>query len=275
MLSLAQNRLTGEIPPELGAIANLKTLSLNSNEFSGCIPKELEDVPSNDLIALGLPFCGEGRCAAGTAVANPSDNHGLVSDCHALLAALDALKGSASLNWSTEVAIEDWDGVSVSGSPKRVTELNLSGKELDGIVAPELGNLTKLKILNLSVNVLTGEIPSELVRLTSMEELSLKDNELSGQIPYELARLANLRELYVSGNELSGCIPDGLDDVEDNDLDALALLLCGEVDCSSGTAVADPEDNSGLVSDCEMLLELRDELAGTAFLKLVRTSFHG
>ena len=266
VLSLAQNRLTGEIPPELGAIANLKTLSLNSNEFSGCIPKELEDVPRNDLTALGLEFCGEGKCAAGTAVANPSDNHGLVSDCHALLAALDVLKGSASLNWSTEVVIEDWDGVSVSGSPKRVTELNLSGKELDGIVAPELGNLTKLKILNLSVNVLTGEIPSELVRLTSMEELSLKDNELSGQIPYELARLVNLRELYVSGNELSGCIPDGLDDVEDNDIDALALPLCGEVDCSSGTAVEMPDDNSGLVSDCEMLLELRDELAGSASL---------
>ena len=266
VLSLAQNRLTGEIPAELGAIPNLKTLSLHSNEFSGCIPKELEDVQRNDLISLGLEFCGEGQCAGGTAVTNPSDNHGLVSDCNTLLAGLDGLRGSAPLNWSTEVAIEDWDGVTVSGSPKRVTELNLSGKGLDGVVAPELGNLTKLKVLNLSGNMLTGEIPSELVRLTSMEELSLKDNELSGQIPYELARLANLRELYVSGNELSGCIPDGLDDVEDNDLDALALLLCGEVDCSSGTAVADPEDNSGLVSDCEMLLELRDELAGTAFL---------
>ena len=99
-----------------------------------------------------------------------------------------------------------------------------------------------------------------------MEELSLQDNKLSGQIPYELARLANLMELYVSGNELSGCIPDGLDDVEDNDLDMLALPLCGEVDCSSGTAVEMPDDNSGLVSDCEMLLELRDELAGSAFL---------
>ena len=175
-------------------------------------------------------------------------------------------RSSASLNWSTEVAIEDWDGVTVSGSPKRVTELNLSGKQLDGVVAPELGNLTKLKVLNLSGNMLTGEIPSELVRLTSMEELSLKNNELSGQIPYELARLANLRELYVSGNELSGCKPDGLEDVEDNDFDTLALPLCGEVDCSSGTAVKMPDDNSGLVLDCEILLELRDELAGSAFL---------
>ena len=266
VLSLAQNRLTGEIPAELGAIPNLMTLSLHSNGFTGCIPKELEDVPRNDLISLGLEFCGEGKCAAGTAVTNPSDNHGLVSDCNSLFETLDELRGSASLNWSTEVAIEDWDGVTVSGSPKRVTELNLSGKGLNGGVPPELGHLTKLKVLNLSGNALTGEIPSELVRLTGMEELSLQNNKLSGQIPYELTKLANLMELYVSGNELSGCIPDGLDDVEDNDLGMLALPLCGEVDCSSGTAVEMPDDNSGLVSDCEMLLELRDELAGSAFL---------
>ena len=266
VLSLAQNRLTGEIPAELGAIPNLKNLSLNSNEFSGCIPKELEDVPRNDLISLGLEFCGEGKCAGGTAVANPSDNHGLVSDCNSLLGALDGLKGSASLNWSTEVVIEDWDGVTVSGRPKRVTELNLSGKQLDGVASPELGNLTKLKVLNLSDNTLSGEIPSELVRLTNLEALSLQKNKLSGQIPYELARLANLKELYVSGNEISGCIPDGLEDVEDNDLDTLELPLCGEVDCSSRTAVDEPGSNEGLVSDCEMLLELRDKLAGSAFL---------
>ena len=266
VLSLAQNRLTGEIPAELGAIPNLTTLSLHSNEFSGCIPKELEDVQRNDLISLGLEFCGEGQCAGGTAVTNPSDNHGLVSDCNTLLAGLDGLRGSATLNWSTELAIEDWDGVTVSGSPKRVTELNLSGKQLDGVASPELGNLTKLKVLNLSDNTLSGEIPSELVRLTNLEALSLQKNKLSGQIPYELARLGNLKELYVSENELSGCIPDGLEDVEDNDLDTLNFPLCGEVDCSSGTAVVMPDDNSGLVSDCEMLLELRDELAGSAFL---------
>ena len=266
VLSLAQNRLTGEIPAELGAIPNLTTLSLHSNEFSGCIPKELEDVQRNDLISLGLEFCGEGQCAGGTAVTNPSDNHGLVSDCNTLLAGLDGLRGSATLNWSTELAIEDWDGVTVSGSPKRVTELNLSGKQLDGVASPELGNLTKLKVLNLSDNTLSGEIPSELVRLTNLEALSLQKNKLSGQIPYELAMLGNLKELYVSENELSGCIPDGLEDVEDNDLDTLNFPLCGEVDCSSGTAVVMPDDNSGLVSDCEMLLELRDELAGSAFL---------
>ena len=36
--------------------------------------------------------------------------------------------------------------------------------------------------------------------------------------------------------------------------------------CDGGTAVPDPENNSGLVADCKVLLALRDELAGTESL---------
>ncbi len=267
ILSLAANRLTGEIPAQLGAIPNLRTLSLHSNGFTGCIPRELQDVQRNDLISLGLEFCGEGQCAGGTAVANPNANHGLVSDCNWLLAGLDGLRGAAALNWATELAIENWEGITISGSPRRITEVNLDNSGLDGEIPDEVRNLTYLRVLNLSDNSLSGEIPSELARLSSLEVLSLNDNQLSGQIPHNLTRLDNLTELNLSGNPFSGCIPDGLDDITDNDLDALVNLpLCGEVDCSSGSAVEDPDDNQELVSDCEILMELRDELAGGAFL---------
>ena len=39
-----------------------------------------------------------------------------------------------------------------------------------------------------------------------------------------------------------------------------------EADCSSGIAVDDPDENGGLVSDCEVLLAVRDRLAGAASL---------
>ena len=52
-----------------------------------------------------------GDCSNGIAVPDPSDNPGLVSDCEALLAGQDTLAGTASLNWSADVAMEDWDGV--------------------------------------------------------------------------------------------------------------------------------------------------------------------
>ena len=49
--------MTGEIPPELGGLANLTRLLLSDNRLTGCVPPRLRDVPDNDLDQLGLPFC--------------------------------------------------------------------------------------------------------------------------------------------------------------------------------------------------------------------------
>lgn len=266
-LELSANRLTGEIPAQLGALPNMRRLSLHSNQFTGCIPKELQDVRANDLSSLRLPFCGEGKCAGGTAVPNPNANHGLVADCHALISARDMLKGNAALNWSPGLAMSGWEGVVIGNSPGRVVELNLSGKELDGKISPDLANITHLKTLDLSDNELTDAIPSELAKLARLEKLLLTNNRLIGQIPHDLTRLANLKELKVSSNSLTGCIPVGLEEgVADDDLASLRLLACDKVDCSTGTAVEAPSDNAELVQDCKTLLGLRDTLAGSAFL---------
>ena len=52
-------------------------------------------------------------CSNGIAVPDPSANPGLVSDCEALLAARDTLAGTATLNWSDDVNIETWDGITL------------------------------------------------------------------------------------------------------------------------------------------------------------------
>ena len=58
-LDLSNNRLEGEIPAELGNLTNLDVLRLSGggNQFDGCIPSGLEDVPDNDLSALDLETC--------------------------------------------------------------------------------------------------------------------------------------------------------------------------------------------------------------------------
>ena len=58
-LNLRRNSLTGEIPVELGLLANLESLRLSDNDLTGCIPPALEDVPTNDLASLGLPYCDD------------------------------------------------------------------------------------------------------------------------------------------------------------------------------------------------------------------------
>ena len=98
----------------------------------------------------------------GLAVPNQADNPALMRDCYALLEAKDALRGTASLNWSVNTTIAQWDGVTVGGTPKRVTKLLLANKSLNGTIPWALERLGKLAELRLSGNALTGCIPVAL-----------------------------------------------------------------------------------------------------------------
>ena len=118
-------------------------------------------------------------------MADAANNPGLVSDCEALLAARDTLAGSATLNWSADTPITEWEGVAVGGVPQRVTGLRLNNRPLSGTIPPELGSLSNLQYLWLSSNQLTGEIPAELGGLSNLRRLDLSGNELSGEIPAE------------------------------------------------------------------------------------------
>ena len=126
----------------------------------------------------------------------------LIRDCSALLDLKDTLAGSASLNWSKDTAIANWSGVTVSGTPQRVTVLNLPSSSL------------------------TGSIPAETGALKSLTTLNLSSNSLTGQIPASLGRLPDLTTLRLSGNSLSGCVPVALRDVATNDLATLSISYC-------------------------------------------------
>ena len=127
--------------------------------------------------APGAPVPAQPPPPCGLAVPNQADNPGLMRDCINLLAAKDTLRGTAALNWSVDTAISDWDGVSVSGSPGRVTELNLSSNDLTGTIPPVLGYLSNLQNLHLGDNQLTGCIPPALrgVDNNDLDSLGLPD----------------------------------------------------------------------------------------------------
>lgn len=131
-------------------------------------------------------------CSNGVVVPDPSNNPGLVSDCEALLSVGNALQPKDELNWSAKVPIADWWEVSISGTPPRVTEIDLRHFELAGVIAPELGDVSKLQWLSLGWNRLTGQIPSQLGNLTELEVLSLSNNRLSGELPQSLMGLTML-----------------------------------------------------------------------------------
>ena len=178
------------------------------------------------VVAISSPHAALAQqtsvCVAGGAVADAA-NTGLVSDCDALLKARDTLAGSASLNWSENTPITDWDGIlegsfpSLEGTPLRVTRLYLQKSGLMGTVSAELAKLTNLKWLYLYGNDLSGEIPDKLGEMANLERLYLNHNDLSGQIPGALGRMSSLIHLFLHRNRLTGTIPadqwDGLDNL--------------------------------------------------------------
>lgn len=155
-------------------------------------------------------------CSSGIAVPNPAENRELVADCEELLRVEDTLdhyftsysdngyRTEPLLNWSAEIPMRRWTGVTVGGAPRRVTTLDLSNLELSGELSPRLGNLTGLI------------------------ELRLEDASLRGPIPSRLALLLNLTHVYLGGNpSLTGCAPSSLSGVPHNDVGTLGLAECG------------------------------------------------
>ena len=142
-LLLWQNQLTGEIPPTLGSLANLTALSLRNNELSGEIPPELGSL--TNLTALGLNY--------------------------------NQLSGTIPPEL---------------GSLSNLERLSLNDNQLSGPVPAELGNLSNLTLLYLDTNQLSGELPSELGNLANLRQVSIWDNKLTGADSYANGYLADM-----------------------------------------------------------------------------------
>ena len=226
-------------------VMNVCETRLTNNSGSNGAPSwSIQGVPTPTptVTLTPTPSPAATLCANGTAVPNPAANPSPVSDCDVLLGARDTLAGGASLNWSENVPISRWRGISVGGSPTRVTGIHLGwsswqhqasdrlrgsippalsklsalqvlilyGNQLSGTIPRELGNLTNLTYLHLYSNRLSGSIPPELGKLTNLTRMDLGGNQLSGPVPSELSRLTKLTNLRLSSNNLSGPIPSWL-----------------------------------------------------------------
>ena len=206
-LWLYENQLTGEIPPELGNLANLRSLWLYENQLTGEIPPELGNLANlAELLLFSNQLTGE-----------ISPELGNLTNLFSLGLAFNALTGPIPPEL---------------GNLANLRSLELSRNALTGPIPPELGNLANLRSLWLQRNQLTGPIPPELGNLVNLDGLSLYGNVLTGPIPPELGNLANLRSLWLERNALTGPIPQGF--LELRQLETLRIARTGI--CLPGTS---------------------------------------
>ena len=190
--------------------------------------RQILALPLGDGVEVVARYAsGPDLCANGIVVPDPWYNRGLVEDCNVLLTIKDRLAGDAHLNWSSDLLIGRWNGITARNS--RLTELDLENKNMTGSIPPELVQLTQLTSLDLSANRLTGPIPPELVQLTQLTSLDLGGSGLTGPIPPELGKLTQLKLLSLRYNELTGPIPPELGKL--TKLEALYLDSTGLTGC--------------------------------------------
>ncbi len=228
-LVLRNNGLVGEIPPEIGQMANLAHLLLYKNQLSGGIPAELADLTNlavldlvdNDLAGDIPPELGE------------------LTQLEDLNLGLNRLSGEippeiGNISSLTQLLLNE--NQLRGGLPAELANLHnlvvldLMDNDLTGEVPPEFGVLSRLEYLNLAMNQLDGELPAELGDLSNLQELVLFKNRFQGQVPRELSELSNLFNLRLDFNRLNGEIPPELGRLSNlTGLDLLDNQLTGEV----------------------------------------------
>ena len=208
-LKLGQNQLSGPIPAELGLLASLNELSLANNQLDGQIPAELGDLAFMDVLDLRFnritgsipPQLGN---LAGLQLLQLSENR--------LSGSIPPELGNLTRLQSLELNTNDLSGSipPLLGYLPNLEKLDLSENRLNSLIPPQLGNLANLEELRLGSNDLSGSIPSQLGNLSNLKVLDLHLNELSGPIPPGLGNLLKLESLQLSSNQLSGPMPPEL-----------------------------------------------------------------
>ena len=225
-LFLAVNSLVGEIPPELGSLSRLIWLRLGRNQLSGEIPPEMGNLSNLEVLRIW-----ENRLSGEIPpeLGNLSNLEVLGLRENRLSGRIPSALGNLTSLSSLELSNNQLSGEIPPelGSLAKLRVMDLDGNQLNGEIPSELGSFANLYRLDLSRNNLSGQIPPELGNPGGIKILDLSMNQLSGEIPAELGSLTNLEELFLGGNRFTGCIPASLRDTAENDLHELGLPYCG------------------------------------------------
>lgn len=210
-LDLSRNYLNGSIPSSYGQL-RVTILSLLGNRISGQIPKELGDIDTleelnleNNLLEGPLP-----------------PNLGSLSNLREMFLSANNLTGTIPANFINLKNMTDLriDGNPISGTIPdfignwtKMDRLDIQGTSMEGPIPPtisQLKNMTQLRISDLRGKQM--QFPN-LQGLTMMERLTLRNCSIFGPIPTYVGAMP-LKLLDLSNNLLNGTIPDTFEELD-------------------------------------------------------------
>ena len=200
-LNLGGNYLTGPIPPELGQLSQLVELDLGNNLLTSPIPPELGQLTQLEYLRLG------GNLLTGQVppeLGHLVRLHTLSLDSHDY----DCVRFDLPARYTADLELPavplTGELPATLGQLANLSHLSLSRNQFSAL-PPELGQLTNLTHLYADDNRLLA-LPPELGQLASLQTLWLQGNQLLA-LPPELGQLTKLSSLRLNGNALTGCLP--------------------------------------------------------------------
>ncbi|KAH7443701.1 hypothetical protein KP509_02G047200 [Ceratopteris richardii] len=238
-LELSNNNLTGFIPTQIGELIHLSELILQYNYFNGGIPPEIGNIKNLSTLSLN-----------GNSLKGSIPNEiGLLENLFWLDLAQNDLSGglpysgdgrsskNVGLDNLTKASHFHLNNNSFSGpipeslchESMSLIHLILDSNQLTGNIPSGLGLCGNLLIMKLNHNQLRGTIPQEISLLTNLTELQLNDNQLVGPLP-DLSNLTKLVLLDVSNNQLNMEFPSWMNSLGSlADLDMSSTSISGTI----------------------------------------------
>jgi Leucine-rich repeat (LRR) protein len=128
------------------------------------------------------------------------------NDSLVLVDVYNSMGGANWVNkWDLTKPMITWLGI---GTDTNGCVIALISNQLEGNLAPSIGNLSQLRYMRLGGSgKITGTIPSSFANLSNLIELQIEDNQLTGNIPDFVGNLPNLYQILLYNNKLSGPLP--------------------------------------------------------------------
>jgi Leucine Rich Repeat len=185
-LNLTRNNLKGNLPKELRALSDLRTLDLARCGLTGALPVDLW----TKMTQLEYLWLRENQF---TGLLPPT--FGNMTSMRSLKLFKNELIGQlpTELNLMTNMM-----------------ELELDHNKFSGTI-PYLAHMKELEKLLLNDNKLEKHIPFEIFRFLKMRELRVEKNFLTGTVPPEMQSMRELRVLSLGSNRLRGTLDDSFD----------------------------------------------------------------